>query len=201
MIYKLINNLVPLYLSELCPKYVKSITNHLIVPFSRIKRFKDSFLNLWNNLPESVRSSPSLDCFKNNVIRHFDTSTCNPLYYVGDRLPAIFHTRFRLSNSTLNYDLFLRKCVSSPSCACGYPNETTSQFFFDCNRCAAPRVKLLTSAALLLGTSWLNASKKTRLIWLLNGNNSDFSFIVNKSLFTSVQRFIAESGRSACGCS
>jgi hypothetical protein len=47
----------------------------------------------------------------------------------------------------------------------------------------------------------LNASKKTRLIWLLNGNNSDFSFIVNKSLFTSVQRFIAESGRSACGCS
>ena len=71
MIYKLINNLVALYLSELCPKYVKSRTNydlrandHLIVPFSRTKRFKDSFLissiNLWNNLPESVRSSPSL---------------------------------------------------------------------------------------------------------------------------------------------
>jgi hypothetical protein len=152
-------------------------------------------------LPESVRSSPSLDCFKNNVIRHFDASTCNPLYYVGDRLPAIFHTRFRLSNSTLNYNLFLKKCVSSPSCACGYPNETTSHFFFDCNRYAAPRVKLLTSAALLLGTSWLNASRKTRLIWLLNGNISDFSFIVNKSLFTSVQRFIVESGRFACGCS
>jgi hypothetical protein len=212
MIYKLINNLVPLYLSELCPKYVKSRTNydlrandHLIVPFSRTKRFKDSFLissiNLWNNLPESVRSSPSLDCFKNNVIRYFDASTCNPLYYVSDRLPAIFHTRFRLSNSTLNYDLFFKKCVSSTSCACGYPNETTSHFFFDCNQYAAPRVKLLTSAALLLGTSWLNASRKTRLIWLLNGNISDFSIIVNKSLFTSVQRFIVESGRFACGCS
>ena len=117
MIYKLINNLVPLYLSELCPKYVKSRTNydlrandHLIVPFFRTKRFKNSFLissiNLWNNLAESIRSSPSLDCFKNNVIKHFDASTCNPLYYVGDRLPDIFHTRFRLSNSTLNYDLF-----------------------------------------------------------------------------------------------
>ena len=68
MVYKLINNLVPLYLSELCPKYVKSTTNydlrandHLIVPFSRTKRFKDSFLissiNLWNNLPESICSS------------------------------------------------------------------------------------------------------------------------------------------------
>ena len=113
MIYKLINNLVPLYLSELCPKYVKSRTNydlrandHLIVPFSQTKCFMDSFLissiNLWNNLPESVHSSPSLDCFKNNVTRHFDTSTCNPLYYVDDRLPAIFHTRFRLSNSMLN---------------------------------------------------------------------------------------------------
>jgi hypothetical protein len=47
----------------------------------------------------------------------------------------------------------------------------------------------------------LNASRKTRLIWLLNGNISDFSFIVNKCLFTSVQGFIVESGRFACGCS
>ena len=97
----------------------------------------------------------------------------------GSFLTRCFHTRFRLSNSTLNYDLFLKKCVSSPSCACGYPNETTSHFFFDCNRYAAPRVKLLTSAALLLGSSWLNTSRKTRLIWLLNGNISNFSFIVN----------------------
>ena len=48
----------------------------VVVSFSRTKRFKDSFLissiNLWNNLPESVRSSPSLDCFKNKVVRHFN---------------------------------------------------------------------------------------------------------------------------------
>jgi hypothetical protein len=61
MIYKLINNLIPLYLSELCLKYVEFRTNydlrangHLIVPFSRIKRFENSFLisciNFWNNL-------------------------------------------------------------------------------------------------------------------------------------------------------
>jgi hypothetical protein len=60
---------------------------------------------------------------------------------------------------------------------------------FHCDRYAAPCVKLLTSAALLLDTSWLYASRRTRLMWLLNGNISDFSFIVNKSLLTIIVVF------------
>jgi hypothetical protein len=62
-------SLLPLYLFE-PPEYVKSRANYdlrydnLIVPFSFLKVF---------------RSSSSLDCLKNNVIRRLDASICNPL--------------------------------------------------------------------------------------------------------------------------
>jgi hypothetical protein len=46
----------------------------------------------------------------------------------------------------------------------------------------------------------LNASRKTSLMWLLNGNMFCFSSFFNRSLFTSVQCFIVESDRFACGC-
>ena len=71
--------------------------------------------------------------------------------------------------------------------------------FFDCDRYAAPRDTLLTSAALLLGARWTNATNKTRLKWFLNGMSSDVSFQTNARLFPSVQNFIVDSGRFACG--
>ena len=46
--------------------------------------------------------------------------------------------------------------------------------FFDCDRYAAPRDTLLTSAALLLGARWTNATNKTRLKWFLNGMSPTF---------------------------
>ncbi len=62
---------------------------------------------------------------------------------------------------------------------------TVSHYFFDCNQHAAPHIKLLASAALLFGDNWLNASRKTRPKWFLNGNINitDFSYFVNKCLF------------------
>jgi hypothetical protein len=67
----------------------------------------------------------------------------------------------------INYDLYLKNCVSSSFCACGFPKETTAHFFFDCDRYAAIRNTLLTSAASLLGAAWSGAGKGTRLKWLL----------------------------------
>ena len=121
------------------------------------------------------------------------------MYYIGDRLAAVFHTRLRLSNSTLNYDLYLKNFVSSPSCACGFSNETAAHIFFDCDRYAAPCDTLLTSAALLLGARWTNATNKTSLKCFLNGMSCDVSFQTNARLFPSVQNVIVDSGRFACG--
>ena len=114
--YKIVYNLAPAYLLELCPEYVSSRTNYslrandnLVVPFARTERYKRSFLissvKLWNNLPSNIRSCSSIASFKSSVVRRHNFSIPKGLYYIGDRLAAVFHNRLRLSNSTLNYTI------------------------------------------------------------------------------------------------
>ena len=111
----------------------------------------------------------------------------NNLFYVGDRYLAVLHTRLRLGNSTLNYDLYLKKCVPSPSCQCGFSRETIAHFFLDCDRYAAHRDCLLTSTAQFVGNErWSNASRRTCLHWLLNGS-PEVSFLTN-----TVHKFLAD---------
>ena len=116
----------------------------------------------------------------------------NYLYYIGDRFTAILHTRLRLGNSTLNHHLFTKGCIISPACACGNPKETVKHYFFYCNRYTAPRSKLLTSAAHLLGFKWLQASISVKLAWILKGiPNTEFQQNVT------VHHYILESRRFA----
>ena len=122
-------------------------------------------------------------------------STPNPVFYTGERLSAVLHTCLRLCNSTLNHDLYLKNCVNSPSCSCGFPKETVVHFFFECDRYAVIRDILLTSAAHLISARWSNSSVGTRLKWLLLGL-PDISFESNVILFFMVQNFI-DSGRFA----
>ena len=75
MMYKILYNLVPNYLLEICPVRVsnrsiyslRSSDDQLSVPFAQTERFKKSFIvpstNLWNNLPSDVRFSNSLTSF------------------------------------------------------------------------------------------------------------------------------------------
>jgi hypothetical protein len=66
--------------------------------------------------------------------------------------------------------------------------------YIHCDRYAAPRNILLTSAARLIGNTWSNASNRTKLNWVLNGIPSN-SFRINSHLFTIVQTYIAETNR------
>ena len=205
MMYRILNNLAPPYLMDLRPQITSSRTrynlrtsNNLSLPWVRTERYKKSFMfssiKLWNGLPEEIRCSPTLSSFKSNICKWFQYPKRNYLYYTGDRLLAILHTRLRLENSALNYDLFHKGCVNSPACACGAPKETVTHFFFHCDRYAAPRTHLLTSAAHLLGSKWLKASNLVRLKWILKGvPNTNFQ--LNVSLFGLVQTYILETNR------
>ena len=205
MMYRLLNNLAPHYLMELCPESTSSRTsynlrssNNLSLPCARTERLKKSYIfssiKLWNDLPEEVRCSTTLSRFKKNICKWSRNPERNYLYYIGDRLPAILHTRLRLGNSALNHDLFRKGCNNSPACACGAPKETVKHYFFYCNRYAAPRTKLLTSAAHLFGFKWLEASISVRLAWILKGiPNTDFQ--LNVTLFGFVHYYIIETNR------
>ena len=160
------------------------------------KRIKKTFLfsttQLWDSLSPEVPLSSSLESFKNKFSKCFGPSSCNYLFYVGDRSASIFHTRLRLNFSALNYDLFTKNCSVSPACKyCNASIEDAKHYFLYCPSFAALRHDiLLASAAHLLGDRWLSASDKKRIDWLLNGV-PDIEFQINVNLFQSVQSFIS----------
>ena len=117
MMYKLVYKIAPPYLSDLCPSAVSMRSSYsfrssrnLVLPLVRTERHKNSFLfsatQLWNNLPLELRLSSSVGNFKYNVLAYIGVSSCNPLYYVGNRFDSVDHSRFRCNNSTFNHDLF-----------------------------------------------------------------------------------------------
>ena len=82
-IYKALNHLTPTYISDLLTpmsqshkRTLRSSTDgSLAVPRSRTAMFDGSFScsapRLWNDLPECVRSAPSLNVFKKKVRERF----------------------------------------------------------------------------------------------------------------------------------
>jgi hypothetical protein len=106
----------------------------------------------------------------------------NILFEVGSRYASILHTRLRLHNSSLNYDLFRHNCISSPACACGYYRETCKHYLLDC------------SAADCLNYHWTTANDNVKLNYLLHGCNK-VDFHSNRTLFLAVQDFIINSKR------
>ena len=153
MMYRLRNNLAPQYLN-LCPELTSTRTNcnirsssNLSLPLVRAESLKKSFIpssiKLWNDLLEEVHCSPTLSAFKKDTCRWIGNLKRNYLYFI--------------------LLIFLLKAAFSPSCACGNPKETVKHLFFYCNQYAAPRPKLLTSAAHPLGFKWLQASISLKL--------------------------------------
>lgn len=89
-VYKCLNNLAPLYLSELLEHYnpsrdLRSGTQKLLsIPRYRLKHrgyrvFAIAGPTLWNSLPNHVRSAPDLSVFKSRLKTHFYSIAFNNL--------------------------------------------------------------------------------------------------------------------------
>ena len=203
--YKMTNNLLPNYLSSLVPCSVSARTTYSLrnkedisVMYCSTTRFQNSFfpsaIRAWNLLPVDVRNSSSVANFKLKVGRIFSRGMKCKLFEVGSRYASILHTRLRLNNTTLNYDLFLHNCISSPACVCGYYRETSKHYLLECSCFQVHRAHLLTSAADCLHYHWTTANDNTKLKFLLYGCN-EVDFDSNRTLFLAVQEFIINSRR------
>ena len=129
---------------ELSNYHLRNKNDLSIVP-SRIDCHKRSFfptaVDLWNNLPLTIRLSPSLSSFKRCLQKQIRVK--NPLYYYGQRWPTIHHARMHIGCSQLNFDLCRNlHVIDSPFCTCGAPLEDAFHFFFICPRFDIHRAKL-----------------------------------------------------------
>ena len=126
--FKMTNELCPQYLNTLVPARVGDNVNYSLRNASNISRIKcktklysESFLpsviKEWNSLPQDVRNTDSVGCFKrklNKNVRKIPT-----FYFSGHRNEQILLTRLRTECSHLNEHLLNRNVIDSPYCICG----------------------------------------------------------------------------------
>ncbi|MES9881747.1 MAG: reverse transcriptase family protein [Sedimenticola sp.] len=191
MLYKMKNELVPPYLSNLLPQQVGNTTNyplrnadHYQLPHARTAIYYQSFLpttvRQWNTLDSNIRDSPSLSTFKSRI--RGSPPDIPPYYYDGNRMGQIMHTRLRTECSSLNDQLFRKNLVISPLCNCGSV-ETTYHFLFTCTRYSDIRNLHFNSLP--------HNVNERHLLSGIPGN----SYEDNKNMFLTVQAYILDTKR------
>lgn len=121
-----------------------------------------------------------------------------PYFYIGQRMPAIYHTRLRLGMSSLSAHLFPYGLSVSPDCLCG-DRETVEHFLLECPRYAAHRVRLLVAVTNIIAPSvhytMLPLIEKNAFVNMLLQGSSDASYDENCQIFKMVQNYILASER------
>ena len=111
-------SLSPNYIIDLLPtqqqtRYNLRTANTIPPITARTQMYQNTFflatIRIWNDLPLSVRSLPSLTSFKQSL--NSNMSKPKSIFSFGSRRAQILHTRLRLGCSSLNFDLHRRTIV------------------------------------------------------------------------------------------
>lgn len=150
--YKIVNGLVPSYLTDILPPSVGEYTNRALrnstnfrAPLTRHELYRKSFfpsmIILWNKLPNHVKESENITSFKKQVSRI--PPPVPKQFLTGDRKYSVLHARIRNKCSNLNDDLFNNHLSLSPLCSCGIDRETSNHYFLVCPIYNTQRLELL----------------------------------------------------------
>lgn len=198
LIYKISNNIAPLYLANKLPANVGTNLNYnlrnshdITQPYTRTSLYANSFfpssIRLWNNLLAPIRHSNTFPVFKSQLNSH---NLKIPKYYeYGQRKLNMLHTRLRYSVSPLNYDMYKVSLVNNSSCICGNPCENVHHFFINCPLYRDIRTDLVNNI-----NDILHCTASLDLSLLLYGN-SELSAKTNISIFKEIHNFIRKSKR------
>ena len=193
ILYKILNGIAPEYLQSLVPPRVQDATSRNLRNANDFRNFRtntnlfyESFfpstIRAWNELPDDIKTSPSVASFKFRLNRELRKP---PNYFnTGTRQGQILHARLRMECSSLNAHLHKKNIVPSSSCSCG-SYESTYHFFFQC-----PNYSQIRNRYLPNNLNDLNTND------LLHGK-SNLTETENETLFSKVQDFILNSGRFA----
>ena len=159
------------------------------LPFCNTVSYSKSFipctLRLWNGLPASTNSSPSLNIFKTRL--NSGTKASPKYFHIGDRKENIIHCQMRNDASNLNLHLQQHHLSDRPSCPhCNDPCESPSHYFMHCPLYNIHRQQLVDSF------NKLNIEFTIQTI-LYGSETSDYN--QNVKLFRAVHSFIQRSKR------
>lgn len=156
LMYKIFNNLAPVYLTELLPPTVGHFQHHFLRNNFNIHNFRPrtaifansyfpSTINLWNELDQDIRSSGSIGQFVYRLKQKYAINKPPAWYLHGNRKFNILLCRLRNKCSILKSDLFRCNLVDSEACVCGYQTESVYHYFFQCPIYVMQREQLMRS--------------------------------------------------------
>ena len=203
--YKIKNNLAPQYLSNLCPPDVAERTdynlrnadNTIIIASNKnyfLKSFLPSTIKLWNNLPRDIRSSDSLDTFKQKLSAHLNMANVYKPYLFCPNKSFVQIARLRMGLSALN--AHRRKVHFIANALCPYCNnrtEDTEHYLLQCQHFTAARTDMLNAVAIILPDQYqhllqINTRKQIQelskiLIFGLNNSEIDLALFKETAIY------------------
>ena len=155
MLYKIINNLMPDYISEHIPNMNQSNYNLRNNPVigqirARTDKYKASFfpdsLLEWSKLDPEIRQSPSINAFKSRLLSLIRPPS-NSIFGIYDPQGLAFLTQLRVGLSKLNYHKFMHNFCESinPMCPINDGMEDAEHFLLLCHSFRVQRYDLLAS--------------------------------------------------------
>ena len=185
--YKIKTGIAPAYLSDHLPAE-NSVDISLRdrkprVPFSRTERYENSFfpycINQWNLLDNSIKSLPSLVSFKSHL-NNFIRPKGNPTFGIRDKSGIKLLTKIRVEFSDLRDHRFNHNfnCLS-PTCHCGFDDETSVHFFLCCSRFQAQRAILLSNLSDIIASD-VTVLPNEHLIHIILYGSNVYNSICNK---------------------
>jgi hypothetical protein len=164
---------------------------NLWLPYCNTVSYNKSFLilpstiSLWNELPASMKSCPSVETFKKKL--NSNLKKVPEYFHIGNRKENIALCQIRNEASNLNlhlYDHHLTDRINCPNCDC--PCETPAHFFIHCPEYNNQRQTLKNTFTKLN----INFHLQT----ILNGCET-LNYHQNEELVLDIQLFIKNSKR------
>ena len=199
--YKILNGLTTSYLFEHIPDEAPNVTLRNFTqkaPISRTIRYDNSFypfcINNWNNLDNSIRSSPSLSIFKTNI-NNFIRPKLKSFYSIRNKHGIKLLTKIRVDFSDLRDHRFDHKFnCPSPLCNCGREDETSAHYFLCCPRFKTLRKTYLSKISVIVNSD-ITILPTGHLTHLLMYGSNVYNDISNELILTETINYINKSGR------
>ena len=194
LMYKIVNNDAPSYLTDLLPRRVDVVSNYNLrnnqnfeIPFARLCSFESSIfpstLRLWNSTEESIGNASTLSVFKSNIKKQ--PFRMHQFPSTRDRLNDIILTRNRHNCSNSNADLFCVNISTNSNCKCGAVNENAHHYFLECILYVEQRNRLFSSI-----NPFVNVHLK-----LITNENTALDAETNTVIHSSVLKYIKDTHR------
>ena len=200
--YKIKNNLAPPYLLDHIPEHRETNiylrVRNARAPFSRTERYVNSFfpycIKEWNNLDDSVKSLPSLMCFK-EYLNKFIRPKGNSFYGIKDVIGIKLLTKIRVDFSDLRDHRYNHNFnCPNPICSCGIEDETSLHYFLCCPHYIAERSILLSNLSQILGSD-VSVLPMDHLIHIILFGSNVFNSISNKLIIRHTILYINKTAR------